>query len=200
VRRRVMVAAVVVLGLSAAGAMALILQPEPRLLSCVERGIIGGVAPCDFFRTDRTLMGHRTSAERAIHLARHPLYLPERLPAALEGERPEFWAADRQVGVRYRSGSESGLVVFFALWPSGRDPAEFYCRAPDEWGAGETTTIGDRPAWVIPNASGWTAPPNLAVLNVSAVHVTIDRTEVTLFGRVLVGELVDAAESLRRLT
>jgi hypothetical protein len=186
------------LGLALVAAVAFLLRPEPQLLPCTERGALS-ISPCDMFRTDRPLMGQRSSAELAIGLAKHPLYLPDRLPAALTGEVPEFWVSDRQVGVRYRSGSESGLVITFSLWPNGRDPAESYRRAPAEWGAGATTTIGRWPAWVVPAARSGAAPASAAVLNVSVVHVTIDRTEVTLSGRVPIEELVDAADSLRRL-
>jgi hypothetical protein len=183
-----------------AGLTAYVLRPEPKLLTCMEPGVVTGPWPgCDLFRTDYPFMDERSSQERAFGLAKHPLYLPDRLPPALEDERPEFWAVDRQVGVRYRSGSESGLVVSYSLWPAGRDPADFYRRAPSQWGAGEATTVNGWPAWIIPAFTPDTAPSSAALLNVSVVHVTIDRTEVTLFGRVPIEDLLDVTESLERI-
>jgi hypothetical protein len=200
VRRGIAAAIGIVGGLAVIAGVVVLLRPEPQLQPCVERGVVpGDRAGCDLFRTDHRFMGERLSEERAVSLAKHPLYLPDRLPPALEGQHSEFWAVDRQVGVRYRSRTDSGLVVTFSLWPAGRDPADFYRRAPGEWGAGAATTINGWLAWIVPAFTEATAPPSASLLNVSVVHVTIDRTEVTLFGRVPIEDLVDATESLRRI-
>jgi hypothetical protein len=138
--------------------------------------------------------GNPTSLPDAARVAKHPLYLPARLPRALGDERPEAWIVDRQVGIRYSSGSESGLVVDYGLWPPGGDPASSYKGIVRESGGGETTPIQGWPGLVIPaSAAGPQEPP------VSIVAVTLDRTEVRLYGRVPIQDLVEVAESLQRV-
>jgi hypothetical protein len=151
---------------------------------------------CQMFRPREPLLlqGRRASLQEAVDLARHPLFLPARLPRALANERPQVWVADRQVGVRYRSGSRSGLVVHYGLWPTGRDPAAFYASFPREWGAGRPVSIDGWPGLVLsPDEAGPGQPP------VSIVNVSFDRTEVRLYGRVPVQELIGIAESLQRV-
>jgi hypothetical protein len=185
-------AAVVAIAITFGGASDVSLEPcrEPS-------GFLGPVRPfCHLFLTREPLLldGHRTSLAEAVELAKHPLYLPTTLPAALADERAEVWTADRQVGIRYRSGSESGLVVTHGLWPPGRDPGSSYTGFAGEWGGGRPISIEGWPGLAIPASdAGLGQPP------VSVVSVTLDRTEVRLYGRVPIQNLVEVAESLRRV-
>jgi hypothetical protein len=170
---------------------------DVRLEPCrQDSGFRGPVLPCHLFLTREPLLldGRRTSLREAVELAQHPLYVPTSFPAALADERPEVWVADRQVGIRYRSGSESGLVVMYGLWPTGRDPGAFYADFSGEWGRGRPVSIGGWPGLMIPpGEAGSGGPP------VSVVNVTLDRTEVRLYGRVPIQNLVEVAESLQRV-
>ena len=193
--RAVLARAVVVVGIAVSASIPFRLADrEPvELLTCRERGIIGPTSLCDLFLTDRAFLseGARVLQRRAIDLAKHPLYLPQALPGALAEEEPEFWAADHQVGVRYRSGSESGLVITYSLWPPGAEPSEHYLGKARQSKRGETMTIQGWPAYVSSGGGG--------LSGVSVVTVTIDRTEVGLFGRVDLEILIKVAESLSRL-
>ena len=172
------------------------LGPEP-LQPCRDDTRSRALRPfCDLFRTSEPLFsdGHRTSLGDAASLAKHPLYLPARLPTALADERPEVWILDRQVGIRYRSGGESRLVVTYGLWPPREDPGTHYVRYVRDLGGGRTVSMDGWPGLVVPpNAGGPRQPP------VTTVAVTIDRTEVRLYGRVPVQELIGIAESLQRV-
>jgi hypothetical protein len=192
--KTVLVRAVVVLGITVSASFPFLVDQEPvELLTCRERGVHGLVSLCDLFSTNRVFLteGAPVPRRRAIALAKHPLYLPESLPGALARERPEFWAVDRQVGVRYRSGSESGLVVTYSLWPPGAEPSEHYVEKARQWKPGEAITIQGWPAYVSSDGGG--------LSGISVVTVTIDRTEVGLFGRVELDILIEIAESLSRL-
>jgi hypothetical protein len=172
---------------------------EPQLLACRQGKLVvpgDGRPICDLFEISEPLLpgGKPLSLTGAVALAKHPILLPATLPPPLAGERPYAWAIDRQVGIRYRKGSESGLVLTFSLWPSGADPAARYVSMARSWGVGDVTTIAGRSAWVIPRD----APPGPPQFSV--VHVTFDRTEVTLFGRVPIENLMVVARSLRRVS
>jgi hypothetical protein len=160
-------------------------------------GFRGPARPfCHLFLTREALLldGHPTSMREGVELAKHPLYVPTWLPAALADERPEVWMSDRQVGIRFRSGSESGLVLTYGLWPPGRDPAVSHANFRGQWGGGRQLSIAGWPGLAIPaSAAGFGQPP------VSVVNVTLDRTEVRLYGRVSIQNLVEVAESLERV-
>jgi hypothetical protein len=170
--------------------------PGPGLLPCREGP---GLAPgelrpiCALFDIREPLLpgGAPISLVTAAHIALHPIYVPHDLPPALRDHHPQAWRVDRQVSIRYRAGSESGLVLTFALWPTGVDPVKRYSGMTHSWDAGYTTTIAGHPAWVVPRDEGREHRP------FSAVHVTFDRTEVSLLGRVPVKELIEVALSLQ---
>jgi hypothetical protein len=170
------------------------------LLPCEDHAFQGPVEGgiCYLFDTRRPIGIDATkgSLGEASRMARFPIYLPSRLPPALAHQRPEFWVSGRQVAVRYRSGSESGLAVTYSLWQPGGDPARHYEDRRRELGFGRTTTIAGGPALMVPRHG---PAPSRSSSPVSVVAVTLDRTEVVLFGRVPVTDLVAVAEGLERV-
>ncbi len=156
----------------------------------------GGVAPgpgrplAALFDPSQPLLpgGHTASLPEAVSLVDYPLFLPQdpNLP------EPEVWVFREttdtgpfyEAAVRY----DASLVLIYARWSAGQDPAREYQKEASDWHAGYVTNIAGHPAWVVPGAD------NSLDSAVSVVHVSIKDVEVTLFGKIpLDAVLVDAA-------
>jgi hypothetical protein len=159
----------------------------------------GGRSLSSLFDTTQPLLpgGRAVTAAEAAALVGYPLYLPQdpQLPA------PDVWVV-REIGedgapffdaaARY----DSSVVVTYATWSAGRDPATVYKQEEADWGVGYVTTIADHPAWVVPAGSKSSTGATVDA-TVSAVHISIGQTEVALLGKIPVSDLVTYASSLQ---
>jgi len=173
----------------------------PELPVSVQGGTVpsGGRTVLDLFDEGQPLFitGSRVnSAEAAAEVVGDVVFTPASSTTTGDGD---FWANEEsgEVGVRY--GSD--LVVLQTPWPAGlkvevgTNPYEAKAKSI---GAGETSTIGGHPAFVLPKDSresqdGGTEPP------VSSVQIYVDGADVTLLSPTLsTSDLVKLAESLTR--
>lgn len=168
--------------------------PPPRNL---DGGTIPGVGRplIELFDPAQELLagGRVVSVAEAARLVTYQMYLPN--DAALPV--PEVWVV-RNIGedgspyydaaVRY----DSSVVITYGVWSNGRDPATEYQKMYAESKTGYLTTIGGNPAWVVPAGSPQTVDPRISV-----VEVSIGEVEMTLFGRVPVGDLIAYASTLQ---
>ncbi len=131
--------------------------------------------------------GERTTLADAEERAGFPIFRPSSL-----GDPSEVWIAEVGEGrfeVALRYGED--LVVEFAPWPEGDDPARSFRDKARAYGTGYATTIGGNPAYVRPYREGEDPVP------VDAIHVVTGGVEVTLYGRTGLPDLLAAAEDLR---
>jgi hypothetical protein len=135
--------------------------------------------------------GHTTTIADAASLVAYPLFLPQDpgLPA------PQVWVVHEigedgsplvEAAVRY----DSSLILTYAHWPSGADPASSYVKEAADWHAGYVTTIAGNPAWVVP------ANENDEDSSVNGIHVSIGEVEVNLLGRIPLKNLLSDASTL----
>lgn len=132
--------------------------------------------------------GERVIKEEASSRAGYEVVEPTWFPPSVE-RRGETWfsPATNESGLRYGVH----LVINFREWPPARDPATTYAQQASDWNAGFTTTLGNRPAWIIPpNARAPGEPP------VSVIHMTRGRIDITLYGQMSIDDLQKVAESL----
>ncbi len=142
---------------------------------------------------DLLLGGHLVSISEAAHLVPYRLYLP--VDAALP--EPEVWVVpynaedgtpSYDAAVRY----DSSVVITFATWTNGRDPATEYEKMQSDWNVGYVTSINGNPAWVVPAGSSHSVDQRI-----SSVAVSIGDVEMTFLGRVTVEDLIAYASTLR---
>lgn len=151
----------------------------------------GWVDPMSIFDSERPLLspGSIVTLEAAVSAAGRPIYLPSGLPdeAAVEAE---VWFSEptRDVGLRY--GAE--LAIVETEWQPGAIPSEVYATRAEETKVGQATTIGGHDAFVIrPDEQAPGFPP------FSVVLLSIDGTEVAMYGNMPIDELVTIAESVK---
>ena len=125
------------------------------------------------------------ASDRAGYEVVEPAYLPE----SIDAERFEVWYSDmdNQSGLRY----DSDLVLTFREWPDKSENVQLqYENMAKEWEAGEATTLGEYPAWIVPaDAQGLGAPP------VNLIYLTRGNVEITFYYRGSMEELRRIAES-----
>jgi hypothetical protein len=149
----------------------------------------------ELFDPSRDLLigGRVVSVDEASRLVPDQMYLAR--DAALPS--PEVWVLryitedgtpSYDAAVRY----DSSVVITFATWPNGRDPATAYQEMQSEWDTGYVTTIGGNPAWVVPAGSPHTVDPRISVVDIS-----IGDVEISFLGRVPVDDLIQYASTLR---
>jgi hypothetical protein len=129
-----------------------------------------------------------TTLNVAVSKADIPVAVPGYLPPKVD-PKPEVWYSGEtgEVGLRYGDA----LVVDYAPWNSDQTPQDEYPNLAQQWGAGEATTIGGHPAWVIAAGSAGSEDDS-----VSVVYLGLKGVEVNLSGKIPVDELVKVAASI----
>jgi hypothetical protein len=159
----------------------------------VEAGLLPGAGRpfMSIFDRSAPLMvpGEEVSMTEASSGAKYEVVEPRELPSETSRSGREVWlAADtREVGLRY--GSE--LVVTFREWPPGTNAGASYETQAKEWDAGFTTTLGGKPAWIIPAGDRGPGEPE-----VNIIQVTREGLDITFYGTMSLEELQKTAESL----
>jgi hypothetical protein len=149
----------------------------------------------DLFDPSQDLLsgGRVVSVAGAARMVPYQMYLPS--DAALPP--PEVWvlgynAEDGTPSYDAAARFDASVVVTYAVWTNGRDPATEYQKMYAETPIGYLMTISGNPARVVPAGSPQTIDPRISVVNLS-----IGDVEVTLFGRVPVDELIQYASTLQ---
>jgi hypothetical protein len=107
----------------------------------------------------------------------------------IRGASPsEVWVSPLtgEAGIRFGQM----LVATITQIPSAVDPASVFAQEASDWQLGYTSDLAGQPAWVIPDHPDNPAP------GVASVHLAVAGTEVTLYGKMPVDDLVQLAASV----
>lgn len=132
--------------------------------------------------------GEVATRQRAAAIVGYAIPIPADQLAS-EATLTEIWAQSDtdEVALRF----STGIRIYLAKWPAGKNPGESLARQAEEAEAGWVETVGGHPVWVLPkNAQDEGFPPQANVTMVTA------GVEVNIWGDVSTDQLLRIAATL----
>lgn len=132
--------------------------------------------------------GEMVSQARAEAMVGYPVVIPSDSLAS-KATLTEIWAQGEtdEVALRF----STGIRIYLARWPAGKDPAASLARQANEAGAGRVDTVGGQPVWVLPkDAQDQGFPPQ------ANVTMVVSGVEVNIWGDAPTDQLIRIASTL----
>jgi hypothetical protein len=136
------------------------------------------------------LGGSVVPLDEAAALASYPISMPSDSLAS-SSSLTQVWIQREtgEVALRF----STGIRIYFAEWPAGKDPAESLEQQASDAGAGWIDAVAGHPVWVLPmNAGGDGFPPQ------ANVTLVVGGAEVNIWGDAPTDGLLRVASSLAK--
>jgi hypothetical protein len=147
----------------------------------------GGLIPKIPGPSDPLLLdGRVVSQERASAIVGYPVVVPSD-PLASESTLTEVWVQGEDAALRF----STGVRIYLARWPTGKDVGGSYARQVSEAGVGRVDTVAGHPVLIFPkDAQHVGAPPQ------SNVSVVVNGVQAEIWGDTSPDELLRIAANL----